>query len=308
MGVALVEERLKTCFVVGPIGNEGSAIRLEADWLLDEIIAPALKMVGGFADPVRSDRQEQPGMIDAQMFAHLFDDDLVIADMTGLNANAFYEMGIRHMKQKPIIHMHQEGTPIPFDVGAHRSILYSRAHPEDMKKARAALASQISETQKPDFKVMNPVTSARGRIQLEESSDPMFKTLLDTMQSLSNRMSNLENTSFYLTPYAGDAPAITTAVPGTRYLLGGTSGRHPTSFVINIRTEPNFSVPEIVKSISSSQLVQPYIQSLGPDPDGIIQLSLLPKCDHKALDSAVRHIERIPGVMGMTVHVYERTG
>jgi hypothetical protein len=30
----------KICFVVGPIGDEGSAVRGHADWLLPEIIEP----------------------------------------------------------------------------------------------------------------------------------------------------------------------------------------------------------------------------------------------------------------------------
>jgi len=44
------------------------------------------------------------------------DADLVIADMSLLNANAFYEIGLRHMERKPIIHMFRSGEVIPFDV------------------------------------------------------------------------------------------------------------------------------------------------------------------------------------------------
>lgn len=64
-------------------------------------------------------------MIDTQMINHLLDADLVIVDMSLLNANAFYEMGIRHMARKPVIHMFVAGTSIPFDVKSYRAIEFS---------------------------------------------------------------------------------------------------------------------------------------------------------------------------------------
>jgi hypothetical protein len=68
---------------------------------------------------------------------------LVIADLTNLNPNAFYEIG-RHMAQKPIIHMFQVGQKIPFDVSLYRSIGFSRARPADLRDARTRLAAQVN--------------------------------------------------------------------------------------------------------------------------------------------------------------------
>jgi hypothetical protein len=59
-------------------------------------------------------------MIDSQIITSLLDAELVIADLSFLNPNAFYEIGIRHMVQKPIIHMFIEGTDLPFDVKPFR--------------------------------------------------------------------------------------------------------------------------------------------------------------------------------------------
>lgn len=55
-------------------------------------------------------------MIDAQIIRFLIDADLVVADLSTLNPNAFYEIGVRHMVQKPIIHMQLADGKIPFDV------------------------------------------------------------------------------------------------------------------------------------------------------------------------------------------------
>src|SRR5436190_149653 len=94
----------KICFVVGPIGDPESDIRVHADWILEEIVQPVVSQFPEFS-VVRADQISPPGMIDAQVIQHLLDSDLVIADLSRENPNAFYEIGIRHMAQRPIIHM-----------------------------------------------------------------------------------------------------------------------------------------------------------------------------------------------------------
>jgi hypothetical protein len=48
--------------------------------------------------------------------------DLVIADLTYLNANVFYELAVRHSTAKPFIHVCRRGTKIPFDVATISTI------------------------------------------------------------------------------------------------------------------------------------------------------------------------------------------
>ena len=102
-------------FVVGPIGAEDSDFRIHADWVLEEIVNPTMLKCPDFAVS-RADKLMQPGLIDSQVITMLLNADLVIADLTTLSPNAFYEIGIRHMIQKPIVHMHKTGEKIPFDV------------------------------------------------------------------------------------------------------------------------------------------------------------------------------------------------
>jgi hypothetical protein len=94
----------KLCFVVGPIGSEDGEERIHADWLLEGIIQPVLADFSEFTVE-RADKDPRPGLIDAQLIERLLMADLVIADLSFLNPNVFYEIGIRHMTQKPIIHM-----------------------------------------------------------------------------------------------------------------------------------------------------------------------------------------------------------
>ena len=181
----------KDCFVVGPIGAADSPVRIHADWLLEEVIDPVMAAYPDFTVH-RADKLSQPGLIDTQVITHLLNDHLVIADMTTLNPNAFYEIGIRHMAQKPIIHMHKAGEKIPFDVSAYRSIEFSLEKPGDLREARKRLASAVDAIFASEYKVDNPVTHARGVVDLQERATDAQRVLLDEIEGLKERLNSIE--------------------------------------------------------------------------------------------------------------------
>lgn len=182
----------KLCFVISPIGAPASPERTHADWLLRGIIEPVFAEHYKDYRVERADKINAPGMIDSQVISRLLDAELVIADMSMLNANAFYEMGIRHMKQKPIIHMYRSGDKIPFDVAPYRAIAFSYSHPDDLEAAKAALKDSVDEVLKPGFQVENPVTRARGIEKLEEHATPEQKLVLQQLQSMESRLAAME--------------------------------------------------------------------------------------------------------------------
>ena len=49
---------------------------------------------------------------------------MVIADITPVNANVFYEVGYSHALKKPTILLAQRGTKLPFDISGFRTIFY----------------------------------------------------------------------------------------------------------------------------------------------------------------------------------------
>jgi hypothetical protein len=59
-------QKPKVCFVIGPIGDEGSEDRLNADWLFEEIVEPVMAQYEDFRVD-RADKLPQPGLIDAQV-------------------------------------------------------------------------------------------------------------------------------------------------------------------------------------------------------------------------------------------------
>jgi len=102
----------KQCFVIGPIGDEGTPERIHADWLYQGIILPVFQKDLPDWTVERADKIATPGMITSQIINRLHDVALVIADLSFHNANAFYELSVRHKVGKPIIHMIRKGEKI----------------------------------------------------------------------------------------------------------------------------------------------------------------------------------------------------
>lgn len=112
----------KTCFVVSPIGDEGSEIRKHADTVLEHIVKPALESE---FDVKRVDEMYHSDKIDEKIFELLTNSDLVLVDITDNNPNVFLELGYRIALNKPTIYIRQE-TPenIPFDIRTINIISY----------------------------------------------------------------------------------------------------------------------------------------------------------------------------------------
>jgi hypothetical protein len=182
----------KSCFVIGPIGSDESEHRVHADWLYHGIIVPVF--AEHFPDILveRADRIPTPGMVSSQIINRLHDAELVIADLSFHNANAFYEMSIRHKVGKPIVHMIRKGETIPFDVIPHRAIHFSNATPDEHMKARAILLPAITASLAPGFEPDNPITHARGRLELEKHASPTEKILMTRLEATENRLAALE--------------------------------------------------------------------------------------------------------------------
>ena len=181
----------KTCFVVGPIGDDGTAERNHADWLLHGIIEPVFPVFNEHFTEysvVRADKIATPGTIDSQVINLLLEAELAIADMSFQNPNAFYEMGIRHLKALPVIHMFLEGQAIPFDVKPYRAIPFTFANPKDVEKAKKQLIEVVSEVIKPGFEVENPVTRARGNEKLDENATEAQRIIIGEMHELRERL------------------------------------------------------------------------------------------------------------------------
>jgi len=119
--VAVSTAMSDTCFVISPIGDEGSEHRKHADLVLSSLIEPALKELGLKA--VRADKISVPGMITRQVMEHVAQAKLVIADLSYGNPNVYYELALRLAVRKPKVQITRTADKLPFDVGQYRTVV-----------------------------------------------------------------------------------------------------------------------------------------------------------------------------------------
>ena len=132
---------MKTCFIVCPIGNDGSDVRKRSDTLFKHVIAPVCQECA--FEPIRIDKENTNGSLTDEIITHIKTDDLVIADITDLNPNAFYEIGYRAALKKPAIHLMSKNTDIPFDVSSIRTFMYDLSDLDSVEEVNNRLVQTI---------------------------------------------------------------------------------------------------------------------------------------------------------------------
>jgi hypothetical protein len=174
------------CFVVGPIGHDGSLERRHSDLLLNTVIKNALQSEEFSYVVKRADEDTDPGLIGDRVVSDIINAELVVADLTNLNPNVFYELGIRHSTEKPTIHIAQSGTVLPFDIISHRTIFVDLSDWNSIEQARFRLAEAARAISAPGYRVSNPITQANASFEMRESHDPKDRLLAELQERLSS--------------------------------------------------------------------------------------------------------------------------
>lgn len=104
-------------------------------------IKPACENVGAYAE--RVDEQLFKETILQRIYNQIAKADIVVSEMTGRNANVFYETGYAHALGKNVILLTQKSEDIPFDLKHYPHIVYGRKIsdliPEIEKKVKWAI-------------------------------------------------------------------------------------------------------------------------------------------------------------------------
>jgi len=189
------QDKCKTCFVIAPIGEIESEMRKRSDQVMKHIIKPVVDRYG--YKSVRADEVSEPGVITAQIIQHLIDDDLVIADLTGKNANVFYELAVRHTLKKPVLLLIQTGEVIPFDVAQLRNISFDYRDLDSVQACKEQLAKNIESIESCNNDFDSPVSMAIELQYLRQSDDPIEKgygeiiSLLQDIRKSINKISDV---------------------------------------------------------------------------------------------------------------------
>ena len=178
------KEVRKICFVISPIGEEGSEIRERSDQVLKHIITSSVEQLGYTI--IRADKISEPGIITTQIIEHIVDAELVIADLTDKNPNVFYELAIRHAIRKPLVQMIKKGEVIPFDVAATRIIQFDLHSLDSVASAKDEIVSQVKSLEAGKSEVHNPISVSLDLKVLKESGNIEERSLADIVEAVSD--------------------------------------------------------------------------------------------------------------------------
>jgi tetratricopeptide (TPR) repeat protein len=96
------------------------------DIIYQKLIRPALEKAD--CEPFRADEEVGAGDIRTDMYFELVTADFVLADISILNPNVFYELGIRHgVAPRGVLLIHGGWSKRPFDVAPDRTFNYDGA-------------------------------------------------------------------------------------------------------------------------------------------------------------------------------------
>lgn len=172
----------KICFIVTAIGESGTETRDRADEVFSYLIAPVCEELG--YKPVRVDQVDAVDNINETIINYLKTAPMVVADMTGHNPNAFYELGFRQAKELPLVPIIQAGNGLPFDVISQRTVFYnlSVGKIEQSKKDLKAKMKSFENFEMPENRAERDLT-------LEDLNDNLTKKLNKILNLLEKQQS-----------------------------------------------------------------------------------------------------------------------
>src|SRR5262245_2513992 len=142
---------MPSCFVIMGYGKKTDFKqnkKFDLDKTYRNIIKPAAETAGYACE--RADEIQHAGVIDVPMYERLLTADLVIADLSTANVNAFFELGVRYaLRPKTTIVMAEKNFEMGFDMGHVVIRKYEHLGPEidyeEVERAKAELITACRE-------------------------------------------------------------------------------------------------------------------------------------------------------------------
>lgn len=186
----------KICFVAMGFGKKmdyRNSKEVDLDIIYKKVIKNLFDSLTEY-ELIRADEISGSEIIDVSMYSLLLKADLVIADITTMNENAIYELGIRHaLKPFSTIIMMQESEKIPFDLNHCRILTYKDfgevLDDEEAEKIKTNLHSFIKASEEQN--IDSPLYTYLPNIVPPNISDRELDELLDTAKTKEETISNL---------------------------------------------------------------------------------------------------------------------
>lgn len=185
------------CFFITPLGEENSEVRDHANKVYKHIVKPSLDGTG-YTPQWPLDIGGKPERITKEILRRLVEDPLVIADLTYLNPNVFYELAIRHASGKPVIQVIEKGAKekdlkLPFDVQEISTPYYDIKDPDAIAKCIDEVKNQIKNSQEGKYdKDVFAILKTQDAIESENLLRRDFGFVAKTVDSLKDIITVLD--------------------------------------------------------------------------------------------------------------------
>lgn len=197
-----------TCFVIMPFGvkkykvkgsRQEEWIDIDFDKVYKFVISPGI--IGAGMDPIRADEEKLQGSIHKPMFERIILSDYVLADLTGSNANVFYEIGIRHaVKPYTTISIFANNSELPFDLAPFKAIPYGFSvndgltNIEEIKKQITTRLSESKLLKTTDSPVYQLVDGIHFQNSVAHEKTDIFRDRVIYNEELKNALEDARNT------------------------------------------------------------------------------------------------------------------
>ena len=127
----------RKCFVVMPFGNENLQV------VYEDFVKPVIEDPEGCnLECQRGDDVFGSNVVMDDIRTSMSSADIIVADLTGKNANVFYEVGIGYTLDKPVLLLAQSMDDVPFDL-RHRRVLLYEYSPRGCRRLEKAIAEHL---------------------------------------------------------------------------------------------------------------------------------------------------------------------
>ncbi len=173
----------ETCFVMSPFGGW-------YDQYYSDIYCPAVESAG--LQPHRADDLYLPSAIVQDIWTYVKSARVMLADLTGKNPNVFYELGLAHAVDKPVVLLAQSMEDVPFDLRALRVITYEIANPGWGELLRTKITAALQEVlAAPETAVLQPFHRDATTTRPTESTDSGDQALQSLRRDVNQLKSEL---------------------------------------------------------------------------------------------------------------------
>jgi len=177
---------------------------LDLDASYNNIIKPAVEAAN--YECVRADEIPHSGNINVPMFEQLLTADVVVADVSTYNANAFYELGVRHaLRPYTTITIAEDKLIFPFDIGQIAILKYHHLG-EDIGASEARRMTAV---------LADAITKVGARAQCDS---PVY-TFLSKLKPPVLVQDEIKRAAQALAEQSPDAAAVTADQPTVRALM-----------------------------------------------------------------------------------------